>query len=126
MKFLLDENFPKAAVDFLRSLGHEAFDFRGTDEEGLDDDAVFKKAQQIGAILLTTDRDFFHTVPHLYETHRGVVVIALRQPNRVAILSRLEWALAHITENDFSNRVFQLRDKNWLAYPSIGDPAEDV
>lgn len=38
-------------------------------------------------------------------------LIALRQPNRAAILSRLEWALSTIAESDFPNRVFQLRDK---------------
>jgi predicted nuclease of predicted toxin-antitoxin system len=120
MKFLLDENFPKAAVVLLRSSGHEVFDIRGTDDEGMEDDALFRKAQVARAVLLTTDRDFFHTVPHLYDEHCGVVVIALRQPNRAAILSRLEWALSTITESDFPNRVFQFRDKTWLAYPSIG------
>lgn len=120
MRFMLDENFPKAAAAMLRSAGHEVFDIRGTDDEGIDDDALFQMAQKAGAVLLTTDRDFFHTVPHLHEFHCGVVVIALRQPNRAAILSRLEWALSNIAASDFLNRVFQLRDKSWLAYPSIG------
>ena len=55
------------------------------------DETVFRKAKDFGAVLLTTDRDFFHTIPHLHDTHCGVIVIALRQPNRAAILSRLEW-----------------------------------
>ena len=84
------------------------------------DETVFRKAKDFGAVLLTTDRDFFHTIPHLHDTHCGVIVIALRQPNRAAILSRLEWALSQIAEADIANRVFQLRDKTWLAYPSIG------
>ena len=92
MRFLLDENFPKASVVMLQSAGHEVFDIRGTNEEGMEDDALFRKAQELGAVLLTTDRDFFHTVPHLHDAHGGVLVIALRQPNRAAILSRLEWA----------------------------------
>ncbi len=119
MRFMLDENFPKAAVVLLRGAGHEVFDIRGTDDEGMEDDALFRKTQEAGAVLLTTDRDFFHTVPHLHDLHCGVVVIALRQPNRAAILSRLEWMLSNIAEGDFPNRVFQLRDKSWLAYPSI-------
>lgn len=121
MKFLLDENFPKAAVAFLESAGHEVFDFRGSGDEGIDDSEVFQKAQNLSAILLTTDRDFFHTIPHLFESHFGVVVIALRQPNRSAILSRLEWITSHVSEQQFHNRVFQLRDGTWLAYPSIAD-----
>lgn len=100
-------------------MGHEVFDFRGTSEESLDDAAVFEKAQSLQATLLTTDRDFFHTIPHLFESHHGVVVIALRQPSRAAIISRMEWLLAHLSEIHFSNRVFQLRDKTWISYPPV-------
>ncbi|MEK7949673.1 DUF5615 family PIN-like protein [Luteolibacter soli] len=119
MRFLLDENFPKAAASFLEEAGHEVFDFRGTAEEGIEDSSVFVKAQAYGAVLLTTDRDFFHTIPHLFDTHAGVVVIALRQPNRNAILSRLKWLLARIEEGSFENRCFQLRDSTWIAFPPL-------
>lgn len=67
---------------------------------------MFQKAQNLAAVLLTTDRDFFHTIPHLFESHFGVVVIALRQPNRSAILSRLESILGQVLEHQFHNRVF--------------------
>ena len=81
MKFLLDGNFPKAAIDLLESAGHQVFDFRGTGDQGIEDCDVFRKAQDHAAILLTTDRDFFDTVPHHFDSHCGVIVIALRQPN---------------------------------------------
>ena len=119
MKFLLDENFPKAAIDFLEIRGHEALDFRGSADQVMKDDAVFTMAQSDQAVLLTTDRDFFHTIPHLFGRHFGVIVIALRQPNRAAILARLEWILTYIDESLYSNRVFQLRDKNCISYPPI-------
>ncbi len=119
MRFLLDENFPKAAHQFLRISGHEVFDFRGTIDQGMKDEAVFQMAQRLQAILLTTDRDFFHTIPHLFDEHSGVVVIALRQPNRNAIPSRLEWILNHVSEGFYPNRVFQLRDKTCLSYPPL-------
>jgi predicted nuclease of predicted toxin-antitoxin system len=119
MRFLLDENFPKAAVAFLEGAGHEVFDFRGTREEGIEDSLLFRKAQDLGAILLTTDRDFFHTIPHLFDNHHGVVVIALRQPNRSNILARLEWILYEVGDHLFENRVFQLRDSSWITYPPI-------
>jgi predicted nuclease of predicted toxin-antitoxin system len=104
----------------LASAGHEVTDFRGSLEEGMDDSLVFQKAQGLGAILLTTDRDFFHTIPLLYPEHAGVVVVALRQPNRAGIISRLEWLLSHVPESAFKNRAFQLRDKTWLAFPPVG------
>jgi predicted nuclease of predicted toxin-antitoxin system len=81
VNFLLDENFPKAAASVLREVGHCAFDVRGTPQEGMDDPGLFAKAQHLNAVLLTTDRDFFHTIPHLFDSHAGVVVIALRQPH---------------------------------------------
>ena len=89
MKFFLDENFPKAAHPLLKNLGHEIFDLRGTSREGSADTKIFQEAQDCEAVFLTTDRDFFHTVPHLYPQHEGVVVIALRQPNRANILDKL-------------------------------------
>jgi predicted nuclease of predicted toxin-antitoxin system len=119
MRLLLDENFPKAAAGMLEQGGHEVFDFRGTPDEGMEDPSVFAKAQEHDAVLLATDRDFFHTIPHLFETHAGVVVIALRQPNRSAILSRLRWLLDGIDQSSFRGRCFQLRDSTWIAFPPM-------
>ena len=67
MKFFLDENFPKAAGKLLESLGHEWFDPRGTDLQASEDSAFVREAKQLGAVILTTDRDFFHTLQ--YNTH---------------------------------------------------------
>ncbi|MEA1968068.1 MAG: DUF5615 family PIN-like protein [Thermodesulfobacteriota bacterium] len=110
MKFLLDENFPKTAAAYLEGLGHTVFDYRGTTEEGADDFRLFDIAQQHEAVMLTTDRDFYHTVPVLYETHFGVVVIALRQPNRAAIMQRLKWLFTQRELFPLDNKVLQLRD----------------
>ena len=109
MRFLLDENFPFSAVAFLRELGHEAYTLMDTCGRGAPDEKVFASAQAIGAILLTSDRDFFHTIPHLHPRHCGIVVIALRQPGRDAILSRLGWFLANIPP-PHDNRAYILRD----------------
>lgn len=110
MIFLLDENFPKSAETLISSLGHKAIDIRGTDLQGADDFHLFEVAQSYGAILLTTDRDFYHTVPLQYSEHCGVIVIALKQPNRKAILARLEWVLTQDLINSISNTVVLLRD----------------
>ena len=119
MKFLLDENFPKTAGTWLSELGYVVFDVRGSEKEGLTDIELFSQAQELNAVMLTTDRDFFHTVPHMFEHHAGVLVIALRQPNRKNIMEKLEWALKHFKLSDFNNRVIQLRDKTWSAVPPL-------
>ena len=68
-------------------------------------------------ILLTSDRDFYHTIPHLHPRHCGIVVIALRQPGRDAILSRLGWFLANIPP-PHDNRAYILRDHTYRYIPA--------
>jgi len=117
MKFFLDENFPKSAEKYLFSKGHTVFDIRGSSEEGIDDLQIFHLAQQKQAIFLTTDRDFFHTIPNLFPDHYGIVVIALRQPNREAILSRLFWFIDHYEGESISGKAYLLRDSTYKVYP---------
>ena len=109
MRFLLDENFPCSAAELLVSCGHEAIPFLEVCKYGDDDESVFAAAQRLGAVLLTSDRDFYHTMPLLHPVHSGIVVVALRQPNRAAILSRVKWLLTNI-DGPIANRVFILRD----------------
>ena len=84
MKFLLDENFPRSAADLIDECGHEAVRFDDVCNSGDDDDAV-------------------------HPVHAGIVVVALRQPNRAAIHSRLKWFMENV-EEPLNNRVFILRD----------------
>ncbi len=88
MTFLLDENIPKSAIEIIGDYGHSVIDIRGTEHEGSSDEEIFNFAQNKKAVVITTDRDFFHTISSLYENHYGIIVITLRQPNRNNIL---EW-----------------------------------
>ena len=63
MRILLDENFPKSAADVITAAGHEVISFAAVCEFGADDEEVFVRAQKLGAVILTSDRDFYHTVP---------------------------------------------------------------
>lgn len=113
MKFLFDENFPKSCADYLASLNHEIIDFRGSNKEGLDDNLLFKLAQENSAVLHTTDKDFFHTIPYLFDKHCGVIVIALSQPNGKDILTKLKWVIEKFEPSEISNKIFLLSDKNY-------------
>jgi predicted nuclease of predicted toxin-antitoxin system len=113
MNFLLDENFPKSAEELLVKSGHHVLDIRGSEFQGADDFELFEIAQSHSAVLLTTDRDFYHTVPLRHPTHFGVVVIALKQPNRRAILSRLQWVISQGWFENVQNTVVLLRDKTY-------------
>ena len=118
MTFFLDENFPKTAEALLASLGHVVLDIRGTDAEGAADTDIFGMAQEKQAVFLSTDRDFFHTIPHLFPRHHGIVVIALRQPNRQAILGRLAWFLTRFGSQSVAGKVYLLRDHTYAIYPA--------
>lgn len=69
MNFLLDENFPKSTEKLLIDLGHHVIDIRGSYLQGVDDFQLFEIVQQNEAILLTTDRDFYHAVPVALESY---------------------------------------------------------
>lgn len=110
MKVFIDENIPFSCVDFLVSQGYEIIDIRKTIQEGLHDKDIFLLAQQHKAIFLTTDKDFFHTIPKLFTKHYGIIVISLRKPNKKSILEKLKWAVIHLDLNDIQNKVYFLRD----------------
>ena len=118
MKFFLDENFPKSAGALLMAGGHTILDIRGTEFEGAEDLDIFAMAQERQAAFLSTDRDFFHTIPHLFPGHCGVVVIALRQPNRGAILNRLFWFLDRFGNQPLVGKAYLLRDRTYAVYPA--------
>ena len=109
MRILLDENFPKSAADVIAAAGHEVISFADVCEFGAYDEDVCVRAQKLGAVILTSDRDFYHTVPLIHPEHCGIIVVALRQPNRKAILTRLQWFFENF-DCQMANRVFILRD----------------
>jgi predicted nuclease of predicted toxin-antitoxin system len=107
MKFFLDENFPRPALTYLVSAGHSAAHALDYFPPGTDDEKLFERAQSDGAIFITTDKDFFHTIPLAFARHGGAIVITLRKPNRADLLRRLADALTLLGERD-------LRDTVWL------------
>lgn len=59
MRFLLDENFPKAVIPLLEASGHEVDDFRLIGIPDSPDSEIVSLAKERFALILTTDRDFF-------------------------------------------------------------------
>jgi predicted nuclease of predicted toxin-antitoxin system len=114
VKFFLDENFPKSSEKILSEEGHEIFDVRGSSKEGLSDIEIFKLAQDKEAIFLTTDKDFFHTIPFQFEEHFGVVIIALRQPSGDVINSKLKWFIKNFDFQYIKSKVILLKDQTYL------------
>ena len=86
-------------------------------EKGTQDASLFQKVQLQKALFLTTDKDFFHTVPSLFKDHAGIVVIAIHQPNRQKILQRLEWVLRWLKQGRLAGRVLLVTEYHHLVSP---------
>lgn len=115
MRFYLDENFPLLAAENLRGLGHEVLRAIDRHPEGTTDQILFEDAQNEKAIFLSTDKDFFHTVPFFIEERAApVVAITLARANSANIWSRLE-ALMNSTKLDSEPRaVYLVTDRKIL------------
>jgi predicted nuclease of predicted toxin-antitoxin system len=110
MKFFMDENFPKKALEICSHKGYLCSDIRGSNLEGISDVEIFALAQKNESMFLTTDRDFFHTIHMSHRPHFGIVVIALAQPNSAKILERFEWFLSEYSSNKCNDTCFLITD----------------
>jgi predicted nuclease of predicted toxin-antitoxin system len=76
LKFLGDENLDWQIVERLRLDGHETL-YVVEMEPGIPDDEVLNLANNEGAIILTSDKDFGELVFRLCRIATGVVLIRL-------------------------------------------------
>jgi len=111
MTFFLDENFPRPAVAWLQAAGHKVNHALDNFPPGTADDKLFTQAQKQSSIFVTTDKDFFHTIPLSFARHHGAIVVTLHKPNRADLLRRLGDALALLGERDFEDTVWLVTDK---------------
>ena len=90
MNIKLDENLPEALVTVLAELGHDADTVPQENLTGRDDVAVWDAAQQAGRFLITQDLDFSDSRKYVPGTHRGILLMRLRDPGRLALLHAVE------------------------------------
>lgn len=94
-------------VRALQTTGHQVCDIRGTPDEGMPDDELWKIAQRQRCLLVTTDKGFtqYRTVPH-----HGVLIVLLRQPNRHKIHQRIMHAMGTVAETNWPGLLLVMRD----------------
>jgi predicted nuclease of predicted toxin-antitoxin system len=76
MKILVDENIPRMTVEYLRTLGHDVKDVRGTSEQSLPDPDLWQVAISEGRLLVTTDKGF---TSYRMARRYGILVVRLRR-----------------------------------------------
>ena len=107
MKILVDENIPNSTVGALRSAGHDVLDIRGTPDEGLTDEEIFRVATEQQRLLITTDKGF---VQRRDESHFGILIVRLKRPTGAEIHRRVMLALAQFPEDAWTGLVVVMRD----------------
>ena len=115
MKIAVDEHIPLMTVQALREMGHEVRDIRGTPDEGMQDDGLWRMVQRQRCLFITADRGFMQ-----YRTvrHHGVLIIRLRQPNRHRIHRRIMQGVTQFAETDWPGLLVVMRDtvqSSWRA-----------
>ncbi len=120
MKVLVDENIPHTTVDYLRELGHDVKDIRGTADQGLADSNLWALAMSEGRLLITTDKGF--TEYRGVAGHHGILVVRLRQPNRRKIHYSVMHAMGRFQEGDWPCLLVVMRDatmSTWRADSAV-------
>ena len=87
MNVLANENFPRLAVEALRSAGHDVVWAR-TDMPGATDDVILRRSQVEGRLVATFDKDFGELAFHWgLPATCGVALFRLhtQDPNYVAV-----------------------------------------
>lgn len=107
MKVLIDENIPHMTVDELMQKGYDVKDIRGTKEEGIIDQKLWKIAQAEKRLLITTDKSFSQ---YRRMKHYGVIIILLNKPNRHKIHQRIMIALNRFKPKEWISRIVIMRD----------------
>jgi predicted nuclease of predicted toxin-antitoxin system len=107
MKIFVDENIPSTTVQSLREIGHDVSDIRGTEYEGAADDVLWDMVQQERRLLITTDKGFAR---YRDESHCGILIVRLRQPNRHRIHHRVMQAVAQFAPEEWLGLLVTMRD----------------
>jgi predicted nuclease of predicted toxin-antitoxin system len=107
MKIFVDENIPLPTVKELVLQGYDVIDIRGTVDQGITDEALWQKVQELGCLLVTTDKGF--TI-HRDEPHHGILIIRLKQPSRQKIHQRVLQALKRYAPEQWPGLMVVMRD----------------
>jgi predicted nuclease of predicted toxin-antitoxin system len=119
MRFLADENIPRAAVEALRSAGHEVL-WACESSPGAPDMELLRTANQDGLIILTLDKDFGELARASgVSRDAGVVLFRIPLPNpgqaaraiAEVLGSREDWLGHFSVVTESSVRMRALSDK---------------
>jgi predicted nuclease of predicted toxin-antitoxin system len=89
MKIKLDENLPVRLAAVLGNLAHNVHTVAEENLSGKSDREVWQAAQHDGRFLITQDLDFSDLRRFAPGTHRGILLVRLRSPDRQSLITRV-------------------------------------
>jgi predicted nuclease of predicted toxin-antitoxin system len=107
MKIFADENIPNVTVTALRDMGHDVADIRGTRNQGISDEEIWKFVKQEKRLLITTDKGFS---TYRDEEHYGILIVRLKKPNQLKIHQRVIQAITRYSEYQWQGLMVVMRD----------------
>ncbi|HEY0431426.1 MAG TPA: DUF5615 family PIN-like protein [Pyrinomonadaceae bacterium] len=107
MKICVDENIPLATVSELKALQYDVLDIRRTPDQGMRDDLLWELALKQERLLVTTDKGF---AQHRRESHHGLLIVRLRQPNEQKIHDRVMKAVGQFSAEEWKGLTVVMRD----------------
>ena len=112
MRILVDENIPRMTVSGMCDLGHDVKDIRGTLAQGMPDSALWRLAMAEPRMVVTTDKGF---TEHRGAAHFGILIVRLRQPNRLKIHRSVMLALRTFSDSEWPGLLIVMRDTTMSA-----------
>lgn len=90
MKIKLDENLPLRLAILLKDFGHDVHTLLDERLLGRADAEIWEVTQRESRFLITQDLDFSDLRQFAPGSHRGVLLVRLRSPNRGELMKRVE------------------------------------
>jgi uncharacterized protein with PIN domain len=92
---------------WLRELGHDVLDIRGTPREGMKDEQLWELAQKEGRLLISTDRHFLR---YWNVSHSGALVVLLKQAKLQTINAKVMQTLNRFSPEEWRELLVVVRD----------------
>lgn len=117
MRFLANENLPRAAVEGLRAAGHDVAWIR-TEAPGATDEQVLVRSRDEGRVLITLDKDFGELVMRRgLGASQGVVLLRLPLASPDHFAARAVAALT--ARNDWASHFSVIEDDRVRMRPLV-------
>ena len=77
MKFVVDESTGKGVAKFLKEEDYDTV-YIGTDDKGIEDSEIMKKAVEENRIIITNDKDFGELAIRQKRKSKGILILRLQ------------------------------------------------